>query len=584
MKKIITFFITIFVMGILLIGGQHTPARKGDTRRILEKVNPSIVQVVAENHKRYVVTGIALDKDLVLTTTLITRYPYHRMFVRTTRKHEFDAKMIGKDNSSALILLKIDKKVLKPIQRATGVEAGDWIAVVGSFYRQFPSIFQGIVSSISDEEMILNAPIVPGVTGGAVVNDRGELAAVVRGRFSIAFGRDISIRDHRAELVLKGERSPSRNLCYAIPVKKINNISRQLRDFGKVKRGWLGVYTQKLEDQPGALITMVVKESPASKSGLKKGDVIISINGETIKNSIQVGQKVKTIVPGNTVRVEVIRGKKRNPVLVRVGDWEKRNPLPLTLPDGGSLDIRSHRSLPRIQNYFYDIRASKKLGISVSEITADLAKKFSVAEGYGLMISKIERGSAADKAGLQVGDIIVKANKQNIRTNANIRYVLQNMKGKEPLHLKVYRNGKIISPSLVPLPVVDTPFSDFSRFSDFLGEFSINLMPFNDALFKLRDEKDKLRMQIEMAKRQATPFTNGQIDTVRSKLIQLKKQVQRLYQNRLKRLESEQKRIIQNRNEMLNELERLLNIDIKGLQKQDKRSRDKERETNIVPL
>ncbi|NIM11303.1 MAG: PDZ domain-containing protein [Candidatus Aminicenantes bacterium] len=316
----------VFATGRIGIG--DSPGTERDTKGILNTVSPSIVKVIAQSRKPCFASGIAIDRRHVISNAVVARYPYQRMVVKTVNKKTYPAKLVGKDPNSSIILLKINRAVLTPIKPAASYEVGDWTALVGVFYKEFPAIFQGIVSSVSDEKLILNAPVMPGASGGAVIDQNGRVMGVIRGPIGFAFGPDYIYSDHSWEFLIQNPRVRYKDLCCAVPVQKVMRIADDLKKYGKVRRGWLGV--------------------------------------------------------------------------------------------------------------------------DLMQLTPELAKAFKVKEGAGLMISKLQKDTAAEAAGLQVADIIVKAGKKTIRKNADLRRVLGEIRDNESMDIVVYRDGNIKTFSVVP--------------------------------------------------------------------------------------------------------------------------------------
>ncbi|MCK4829558.1 PDZ domain-containing protein, partial [bacterium] len=421
-----------------------------------------------ENHKKYVATGIAIADDMILTSTLITTRAYDKIYIKTINGKQYNADIIGRDSKHAIILLKLKEKVLTPMRRSYELEVGDWIALVGVFYNKFPSIFQGIVSSLTEKEMILNAPVFPGASGGAVVNKKGELVAVIRGRLRIAMEPDISIIDHKGELILHSPKLRNKNLCYAVPIKKVMEIANQIKEYGHVKRGWLGIYIRSDKTGREAKITYVVKGSPAESAGLQKYDIVISINGKKIKKYSDVSRIIHSIHPGKKVKINVLRNQVPKTIRVQIGEVQPKKyyefgNFRITLPRSPMIIPEFDGTFPQAKNFTLYRKGSKKLGVDVIEITTGLAKKFKIKEGYGLMISKVYEKSSAEKAGFSEGDIIIQANKKPLKTFTDIRNTLNELNEKEPIKLVFYRDGKRRSMNMIP-DIINDEFVDWNEF------------------------------------------------------------------------------------------------------------------------
>ncbi|MCP4216737.1 MAG: serine protease, partial [bacterium] len=217
--------------------------------------------------------------------------------VETVDGKKISAKVVGKDVFSSTILLKLEKKALKPIKRTKNCELGDWAALVGLFYNRFPAIYHGFVGSVSDEELLLNAPVVPGSLGGAVVNKKGELMGIIRGRFGYTRGPNYTYKDHSSEISIRSSRGGQKDMCLAVPSAKIDSIARDLEKYGKVRKGWLGVNLNAGKKGSDVCVGNVVKNSPAHIAGLRKGDVILKIKNEIIRTPSSVSKVIKDLKP-----------------------------------------------------------------------------------------------------------------------------------------------------------------------------------------------------------------------------------------------------------------------------------------------
>ncbi|TFG80340.1 MAG: PDZ domain-containing protein [Chrysiogenales bacterium] len=436
-----------------------------EVKAVLEKVSPSLVKVVAENARKYVATGIAMERELVVTTSLIARHPFERITVETIKGETIVATIIGRDNRSGLALLRLHKKGPRPLPQAAKAEVGNWVALIGLFYNRFPAITQGIISNRSESELILNAPVAPGSAGGAVVNKKGELLAIIRGSVGFSSAPDYTFKDQSSVIVVSGRKSESGNLCYAIAVEHVNRIIEQLKTSGKIIPGWLGVNFNRDSN----LIQEVLKASPAAKSGFSKGDRIVEISGKPIARFHDIAAALQFSLAGDKIKIAVIRAGKTMPLDVELGERQTGifPPFPEDFPYAPEppqspfphladqlADISElpglEMTLPRVKNYVIEFGGSRQLGVDVMEMTGELSQKFQIKEGFGLLISRINESSAAKKAGLRAGDIMVRANRNALRNTTDLRNILNALKEKEAVLLELYRDGQLKKFSLVP--------------------------------------------------------------------------------------------------------------------------------------
>jgi len=556
MRKIITLLLIIlvlfFTLGTLSAFDTISQTEK-EVKGVLNKVSPSIVKVVSENHKRYVATGIAIAPNQIISSMMVTRHPYEDIYIKTVRGDEYPAKVLGKDRYSSLILLGIDKKALTPIRQARGIEVGDWVALVGVFYKRFPSIYQGLVSSVSDEELILNAPVAPGSSGGAVVNRKGELIGAIRGRFGFAYSPDYIYKDHSAELFFRSPRSRNKDLCYAVPVSRVMAIADDLEKYGKIKRGWLGVSLASRTGKDIPEVSRVTKNSPAEKAGIRKGDKILKIDGSSVKTHADVVKIVKTLKPGQKTKIELLRDKVKKSVIVVIGDakgyqysWRF-----YTAP-GKNLVVVPEISgtLPKVENYVFQFSDFRTLGVDLMSITPELAEKFNVKEKSGLMISKVYEDTAAEKAGFQVADIIVSAGGIKMKQITDLRRALNEIKDDESIAIEIYRNGKLKKIEVVPDRSGEKFFGVFDRVKDKLRDIRI----------KIDDEN---RLRIEEAER---------LQNERSKLYELQKkyakEAQLIKEKELRKYKEEMEKMKKVQEELRKEIEKMREIIEKEKKKQ----------------
>ena len=214
------------------------------------------------------------------------------------------ARVVGTDPDTDLALLKVDIDNLDPIRlgRSDDLKVGDVVLAIGDPYGVGQTVTQGIVSAIGRSKLGLStfenfiqtdAAINPGNSGGALVNARGELVGINAALFSPSGG--------------------SNGIGFAIPVNLANGVMHQLIDYGRVLRGWLGVEPQditpelaqafRLKDTRGFLITRVTPQSPAAAAGLMPGDVIDSVDGETVDNSSDALNRIAAKPPGTAVTI-----------------------------------------------------------------------------------------------------------------------------------------------------------------------------------------------------------------------------------------------------------------------------------------
>jgi serine protease Do len=211
---------------------------------------------------------------------------------------------------------------------------------------------------------------------------------------------------------------------FAIPINLVKDLVPELVKSGKVRRGWLGVSIQRitpelgqslgLKEQRGALVSGVEPGGPAAQAGIQIGDVIIEYNGEKVAESNQLPIMVARTDIGANVKIVVLRDQRRLPLTVKVGEL-KEEQVVATAPQAG------------------------KLGLTVQDLTPQLAERLGVKESGGVVITAVDPQSAAAAAGLRPGDLVLEANRKPIKNAAEFSEIVKAAKPGENLLFLVRR-------------------------------------------------------------------------------------------------------------------------------------------------
>jgi serine protease Do len=315
--------------------------------------------------------------------------------VRLSSFDEYKAKIIGRDAKSDLALIKIEPKVVLPFVTfgdSDKLRVGDWVMAIGNPFGLEQTVTAGIVSakgrSISNETygnfIQTDASINPGNSGGALFDMQGEMVGVNTAIFSQS-GGNIGIG-------------------FAIPINMAKDVIKQLKEHGKVVRGWLGVMIQQVTpelaknfglDRPiGALVGEVNSGSPAAEAGIKPGDVIIKFKGNEVSQMSMLPAMVAQTPVGEKVQVVLIREGKEMTLTVKVGTMPEEETA--AGGGGGGADEGS------------------ELGLTVQEITPELADSLGLDQKKGILVANVEPGSPADAADLRRGDIILEVDRKSV--------------------------------------------------------------------------------------------------------------------------------------------------------------------------
>lgn len=362
--------------------------------------------------RRSLGSGFIISKDgLILTNNHVVQRATE-IKVKLHDEKEFDAEVIGTDPKTDLALIKIKTKDDLPIARLGDSEAlkvGEWVMAIGNPFGLSETVTVGVVSAKGrvigagpyDNFIQTDASINPGNSGGPLLNIRGEVVGINTAIYSGGQG-----------------------IGFAIPINMAKIILDDLKTKGKVTRGWLGVLIQRitpelaksfnLSENEGALISDVVAGGPADKAGIKRGDVIIEYNGKKIKSMELLPRIVAATKPGTKADVIILRNGKKKKIRVMIEELQEAR------AEVGK-DIE------------------KTLGMSVQEITPDIARYFNLKEKRGVIISNIEQNSLAAEAGLREGDIVQEINRKKITSIEDYRKEMREVKEKDTILFLVRR-------------------------------------------------------------------------------------------------------------------------------------------------
>jgi serine protease Do len=372
-------------------------------------------------------SGFIINKAGYILTNEHVVEDADKIMVSLTNGRTYTAKVVGRDTKSDVALLKIDGAgplPEAPLGDSNHLRVGEWVMAIGNPFGFDHSVTAGIVSakarfipgSFSDY-IQTDASINPGNSGGPLI----DLQGAVIGVNSAIYTRTGS----------------SMGIGFAIPINLVKEEVQALRTSGKVSRGWLGVYIQKvtpeladslgLDEPRGALIADVIKDSPAMAAGLKRGDVIVAYDNRTIKESQELPLMVGETPVGRTVNVKVIRGR-------------ATRQLAVTITPSREQEIEKAMATQ-------EQAPSAGFGLEVQNTTSPLARNLGIKENVGVMITAVEPDSTADAAGLRRGDIILEVNRHVIKDVDGYKQELAKAGNKSVL-LLIERSGSTV---FVPL-------------------------------------------------------------------------------------------------------------------------------------
>jgi len=350
------------------------------------------------------------------------------------------ATVVGRDPKVDLALLKIDpgKRQLTAVSFGSSDESrvGDWVLAIGNPFGLGGTVTAGIISARSrdiqsgqyDDFLQTDAAINKGNSGGPMFNMAGEVIGINTAIFSPTGG--------------------SVGIGFAIPSSLAKPVIDDLKKFGKIRRGWLGVRIQSLDQDladsmglstdKGALIAQVTENGPAAKSDLKAGDVILKFDGKEIGEMRRLPRIVAETPIGKKVDAEVWRGGQRLTIPVTVGE----------LKDEPVQEAKADANPPATAS-----TSINGLGFSVSAITPQIREKLGLDEQTkGVVVQEVNQTSAAAEKGLRPGDIIIDAAQQPVQNPADLTKAVDKAKaaGQRTILLRV-ENPQVIRYVVLPL-------------------------------------------------------------------------------------------------------------------------------------
>jgi serine protease Do len=334
-------------------------------------------------------SGFVLSADGYIVTNNHVVENADEIIVRMSDEEEVEAKLIGRDPKTDLALIRLEGREglpPAPLGDSDDLDVGEWVMAIGNPFGLDQTVTAGIVSAKGrhiggpyDDFIQTDASINPGNSGGPLLNTRGEVVGINTAIFTRG-GGNIGIG-------------------FAIPINLARDVLAELRDKGKVVRGWLGVMIQRvtpeigeslgLDEAQGALVADVLEDGPARKAGIKTGDVIYEFDGKPIKESGDLPLIVARTPVGKKVEVRLIRDREKEKVRVEVGE----------LPES-DVAIEEEEG------------EEGELGMTVQTLTPEVADSLGAPRDLkGVVVTGVEPGSPASDAGLSRGDIILEVNR-----------------------------------------------------------------------------------------------------------------------------------------------------------------------------
>jgi Do/DeqQ family serine protease len=355
-------------------------------------------------------SGVIVTSDGTIVTNNHVIDGATEIKVELADKRDFTAKLVGTDPRSDIAVLKINATGLPtlPIGDSSKLQVGDVVLAIGDPFGIGETATMGIVSATGraglgiegyEDFIQTDAAINPGNSGGAMIDLHGNLVGI-------------------NTAILSGGSGGNQGIGFAIPINMAHNMMTQLVEHGKVVRGYLGLLPQDvspeiakefgLSEPTGALVGSVEADKPAARAGLKRGDVILKVNGQPVTSANDLRLRISQTPPGTSVDLTIWRDSKTQDVKVQLGE------LPLTDQsakmgegeEGGSGTL---------------------LGMQVQDLTPDMTQELQVPSGtHGVVVTSVDPASAAAAAGLDRGVVIQEVNHKPV---SNVQQFKQALEG-----------------------------------------------------------------------------------------------------------------------------------------------------------
>jgi serine protease Do len=372
-------------------------------------------------------SGVIISQDGYIATNNHVVDGARDVTVTLTDAREFTAKVIGRDEQTDIAVIKVDAKDLPAVTFAdtSTIEVGDRVLAIGNPFGIGETVTSGIVSAKGRQIGILadvqgyedfiqtDAAINPGNSGGALVDVQGRLVGI--------------------NTAILSRNGGFQGVGLAVPGNMVAQVADSLVKTGKVVRGYLGVGIQNitpsladslaLPENKGVLVSEVVPGAPAAEAGLQEGDVIVAVNGQPVNDANELKLQISAIAPGSKLNLDILRNGEKNAFTAVSGER----------PDS-RLGARSTES-------FFQRDEGALKGVAVDDINPEVRRQLNIPTRLsGAVITSVAPDSAAAKAGIRRGDVILEINKQPVSSAEDAVALTAGIEGKKSL-VKLWSRG-----------------------------------------------------------------------------------------------------------------------------------------------
>ena len=368
-----------------------------------------------EFKQRSLGSGFVIDKAGFIVTNNHVVEGADQITVIFADEKEYDAEVMGRDPNTDLALIKVKTTSQLPVitlGNSDTLKVGEWVVAIGSPFGLERTVTAGIVSAKGrvigsgpyDDFIQTDASINPGNSGGPLINMKGEVVGI------------------NTAIIASGQ-----GIGFAIPINLARGIIEQLKDSGKVTRGWLGIAIQDLsselaeyyglKDRKGVLVTEVFPGDPADQAGIKSQDIILEVDGKPVETTRDLTGLVARLKVGETNNIVVFRDGKEKTFRVLIAERDD--------------DKIASRRTPK--------ESEDELGIRVENITPEMKRQFNISEAVGVIVSGVTPGGKGAQAGIMVGDIIKEVNRTSIKSVDDYRDTVNQVKAGDAVQMFIKR-------------------------------------------------------------------------------------------------------------------------------------------------
>lgn len=391
-------------------------------------------------------SGVIVSADGTILTNNHVVEGAEKITVLLSDNKSFEARLVGSDRPSDLAVLKIEAQNMPflSLGNSDTVRVGDIVLAIGNPLGIGQTVTAGIISAKGrrtglsygsqnndtfEDFLQTDAPINRGNSGGALVNLSGELIGI------------------NSQILAGGQGGGNIGIGFSIPSNMAKSVMDQLLRDGRVRRGMLGIGIQNLtedmakefnvQDTSGVVVNSVRQGSAADKAGIKRGDVIVGINGDKIDDSNILRNKVAGTLPGTEVRIAILRDGNQQELTATLDEYE--------VP-GAQSDEESNGPDSNTENG----SNTGKLGLTLQPVTPQIARQFGIeGEAEGMLVTGVDQTGPAADAGINRGDIILEVNRQTVSSADAVQSALENA-GNKPILLLISRRGQTIYLTVKP--------------------------------------------------------------------------------------------------------------------------------------